>query len=323
MKKTAVLLAIAVLLLSVAGCGGDQSATSDVDTVTTTAKTISSTSQSTTTASASTTATTTTAGTTAGTMATTTTMTQEVKPMTTTTTTTATQTTRKTVDLKGWRMKNIMILGDSISTFKGHIYEDGGEYYGPNIQDNNVNRVTYTWWYRFAKKNRLNVVQNNSYSGSTIGYTGYDGGDNSVGPRASFITRLQVQAEADFFAQNEIDTVLVFGGTNDSWANAPVGEVQYSGFEKEDLYNVLPATCYLMQELKKAVPNGQIIWIINDGLNQDMCAGMVEAAKHYDISYVWLDDIETQAGHPNIKGMRAIDDQLVAMLDEQLPGWNG
>lgn len=96
----------------------------------------------------------------------------------------------------------------------------------------------------------------NSWSGSTICYTGYNNADCSK--TSSFIYRYMKLKSEGFFQQNEIDGIIVFGGTNDSWANAPLGKLKYSGWHEEDLFNVLPAISYFANILKKDFPNANL-----------------------------------------------------------------
>ena len=137
-------------------------------------------------------------------------------------------------------LKNAVIFGDSYSTFKNYIPEGNAVYYSEEDEPlSGLTKVTQTWWHLLANEAGLNIVLNDSWSGSTIGYTGYDNVDCSR--TSSFIHRLNTLKDADFFAKNAIDTVFVFGGTNDSWADAPLGAVKFDDFQNEDLYCVLPA----------------------------------------------------------------------------------
>ena len=68
-------------------------------------------------------------------------------------------------------MNNILIFGDSYSTYEGYI-PDGYATYYPSLD---VLTVDETWWMRYIKKINGNLIQNNSWSGSTICYTGYNG----------------------------------------------------------------------------------------------------------------------------------------------------
>ena len=140
---------------------------------------------------------------------------------------------------------NIFILGDSYSTFKGHIPEGFSSYYSENgpwylvahpneaqPSERDVRTVEQTWWYPLAKEHG-ELILNCSWSGTTICNTGYDGCDNS---KVSFIARLEKLLDEGFFKENKIDTIFLFGGTNDSWSNAPLGEKIHTGHTKEDLY---------------------------------------------------------------------------------------
>ena len=117
---------------------------------------------------------------------------------------------------------NTIIFGDSYSTFENFVLEGYAVYYTEKGRpETDVTKVFQTWWHQVVTEIDLNLNLNNSWSGSTIGYTGYNNTDCSHS--SSFIYRLQKLIEQDFFDKNDIDTVFVFGGTNDSWAEAPLG----------------------------------------------------------------------------------------------------
>ena len=109
-----------------------------------------------------------------------------------------------------------------------------------------------TWWYRFIHEHGFQLERNNSYSGSTVCHTGYEKADYSD---RSFITRIHNLGTPDI--------ILVFGGTNDSWAGAPIGVYQYDGWTKADLYSFRPAFCYLLASLKQLYPAARIYNITN------------------------------------------------------------
>ena len=70
----------------------------------------------------------------------------------------------------------VAVLGDSYSTFQGYIPEGNASWYFTRPQgDNDVVRVEDTWWHQFCAKNGYELVLNESWSGSTICNTGYDG----------------------------------------------------------------------------------------------------------------------------------------------------
>jgi len=143
---------------------------------------------------------------------------------------------------------NTIIFGDSYSTFENYIPEGYETYYcEKGCPETDVTNVFQTWWHQVITEANLNLILNDSWSGSTMGYTGYDNVDCSQS--SSFIYRFNKLVEQGFFNKNKIDTVFVFGGTNDSWANAPLGKIKYENWEINDLYLVLPAICYFLKTL--------------------------------------------------------------------------
>lgn len=198
--------------------------------------------------------------------------------------------------------KSVAILGDSYSTYEGFIDPASNEMwyfknFNPDITD--VDDVKKTWWHMFISENGLKLEKNNSYSGSTICTTGYNKEDYT--PRA-FITRMDNLGSPDM--------ILIFGATNDSWADSPIGEWVWNGWTKEQLKSFRPALAYMLSHIKDRYPNTEITYIINDGLKPEITSSIIEACNRYSIPYVELHDIDKTAGHPNIHGMRQIADQL-------------
>lgn len=211
-------------------------------------------------------------------------------------------------------LKNVLIFGDSYSTFEGYIPDGFAVYYSKTEGgETDVRAVEDTWWYQLLKETDSRLIQNNSWSGSTVCYTGYNGGDCSK--TSSFICRLKKLQDAEFFKENEIDTVFVFGGTNDSWAGSPIGELKYSDWEEQDLYSVLPAFCFFINELRRILPNAHIIPVINTELKPKIEEGFKAACTHYGIKPVALHNIDKRGGHPTIKGMKEIKNQIIDSLN--------
>lgn len=200
-------------------------------------------------------------------------------------------------------MRNVFILGDSYSTFAGYIPEGYSAYY-PNLD---VSTVEQTWWMRLLLENGDRLLQNNSWSGSTVGYTGYDGIDCSK--TTSFIYRYKRLKADGFFRQNHVDVIYIFGGTNDDWCGAPLGEPNDEPNEQA-LYFVLPAVCWLFQSLKADLPETEVIFILNTGFKTELTDGICSAASRYGIKCVKLRDIDKIDGHPTAKGMADIARQI-------------
>lgn len=205
---------------------------------------------------------------------------------------------------------NVLILGDSYSTFKGYIPEGYDSYYSAEgSEGTDVGKVEDTWWYQLLKETDSNLVLNNSWSGSTIGYTGYGGVDCSR--TSSFIYRVKELIRTGFFKENKIDTVFVFGGTNDNWCDAPLGTMMYENWEDSDLYRVLPAFGYFFQLLKETVPEATILCLINTELKEEVSEGLKMVSEKNGITYVQFQDIDKQSGHPGVKGMKQIKEQIM------------
>ena len=205
-------------------------------------------------------------------------------------------------------MKNAIIFGDSYSTYAGHIPEGYPTYY-PSAD---VDSVDKTWWGKLGKQADIEWIQNNSWSGSPLGFTGYNGTDCSK--FGSFIARYRQLREAGFFEENKIDTVFVFGGTNDSWADAPLGEIQLSDWADDDLFRVLPAICYLTYILKNDLPEADIVLLINTGIKKEIQDCFEAAAKAFGVKFVRLHDVDKINNHPSAAGMTAICQQVSAVL---------
>lgn len=202
--------------------------------------------------------------------------------------------------------KKVSILGDSYSTFKGYIPEDFIAWYLPVPKEGrptDVTEVEQTWWDIFIKKHGYQLETNNSYSGSTICNTGYSKQDYSD---RSFINRVDQLGNPDL--------ILVYGGTNDSWAGSPLGKYVYEGWTPKQLYSFRPATAYMLSELKRLYPKARILFMVNgpDVLKPEIITSIQEICNHYGVEYVMINDIDKMSGHPDQKGML----QIVDYLDE-------
>ena len=202
--------------------------------------------------------------------------------------------------------RSVSILGDSYSTYERYTTPVTNEqwYIEPWCDDRtDVADVTQTWWYQLCKNRGFKLDTNNSYSGATICYTGYNGEDFTA---RSFITRAGNLGCPDI--------ILMLGSTNDSWANSPLGEMKWEGYEKADLYNYRPAICYLAKFLTTRYPNTDIYFILNNELKPEIGDAMREVCRHYGLTLIELKDISKKNGHPDIQGMKQIAEQVGAVV---------
>lgn len=209
--------------------------------------------------------------------------------------------------------KSMYILGDSYSTFENYIPSSCAAWYvSGGTSQTDVTKVSETWWWLLKDTMALNLVRNNSWSGTTICYTGYGG---NIVPEQSFIGRFKKDVQDGFFKNNDVDLVIIFGGTNDYWAGSPIGEIKWTDISDEDLKSTLPAFCKLLLSVKEVLPNAKIVNVINSDLGSDIVNGMITACKTQNITSLQLSGISKQEGHPTIEGMRQIYSQIYAILN--------
>lgn len=207
---------------------------------------------------------------------------------------------------------NTFILGDSYSTFEDHIPEGYVAYYKKaGREETDVTQVTQTWWHMLLEETESTLVRNCSYSGTTICHTGYNGADCK---NISFVARFEKLLAENFFAENKIDTFLLFGGTNDNWADSPIGELTWSDWKTEELYSVLPAFCYLIHKIRTNLPETKVVCILNTNLKSVITDNFKIVCEKHGVDIVELNDIDKNSGHPTIKGMSQIKEQLLAHL---------
>jgi hypothetical protein len=208
--------------------------------------------------------------------------------------------------MAGAQTKTVSILGDSYSTFEGYLSpKDNYVWYFEkyNAKQTDVTDVSQTWWHLLIKEKGWQLMQNNSFSGSTICYTGYNKQDAAW---SSFVTRMSNLGCPDI--------IFIFGATNDSWAHSPIGEFKYEGITQEDLFSFRPAMARMLQWMKNRYINTQIYFILNDGLSPEITQSSKDICAHYGITCISLENIDKKAGHPSVKGMRQIADQVGAAV---------
>ena len=199
----------------------------------------------------------------------------------------------------------VSILGDSYSTFEGYIPPANESWYftEPVNGRTDVVDVKQTWWWQLISEGGYILGVNDSYSGATICFTGYNGEDYSS---RSFITRLPHLGSPDI--------LLIFGATNDSWAQSPIGEYAYGNTPRERLFEFRPAMGKLLCEAQNRYPGTRIVFIINSQLKPEIVNSIKAVCAHYGVEYIELHDIDKLTGHPSVKGMSQIKTQILDFL---------
>jgi hypothetical protein len=202
----------------------------------------------------------------------------------------------------GAQTKAVSVLGDSYSTFEGYLTpKENAVWYDLKHAANktDVESVTQTWWHQLIRMNGWKLCVNNSYSGSTICNTGYDGNDYSD---RSFTTRMDNLGCPDI--------IFIFGATNDSWCGAPIGEYQYDNIRPDQLWKFRPALAHLLAWMKDRYVNTELYFILNNELKQEINESVNIICEHYGVPVITLRDIDKKSGHPSVKGMEQIATQI-------------
>lgn len=198
----------------------------------------------------------------------------------------------------------VSILGDSYSTFEGTSPEGYAIYYHKNPGEVRfgVDSPEKTWWGQTIKALGGTLEKNDAWSGSTICTTGY-GGANV--PESAFVSRVDRLGDPDL--------ILICGGTNDSWANSPIGEFKYADWTPEDLKTFRPAVAKMFADIARLYPKAKPLFILNDILKPEINSSVYEICAHYGVPCLTLRDIAREAGHPTALGMTAMAAQVSAV----------
>lgn len=199
----------------------------------------------------------------------------------------------------------LAVLGDSYSTFAGFIPKGNACWYNSpaDHKRTDVTKVEQTWWWQVANEGGYKLGAIEAYSGATICNTGYRDEDYSD---RSFVTRCTNLGNPDI--------ILICGATNDSWANAPIGDYKYANWKRVDLYFFRPAMAKMLNDIKLHYPNVEVYFILNTELKKEINESVLEVCKHYDVPVIELVDIDKKSSHPSVKGMKAIAQQVLKFI---------
>ena len=206
----------------------------------------------------------------------------------------------------GAQTKTVSVFGDSYSTFEGYLTPStNAVWYDLKHAANktDVEHVTQTWWHQLIRRNGWRLCVNNSYSGSTICNTGYDGNDYSD---RSFVNRMDNLGCPDI--------IFIFGATNDCWSGAPLGEYQYEGIRPDQLWQFRPAMAYMLAWMKDRYINTELYFILNCDMKEEFNESVYTICKHYGVPVITLKNIDKMQGHPSVKGM----EQIAAQIEEAI-----
>lgn len=195
------------------------------------------------------------------------------------------------------------VLGDSYSTLEGYVDPETNDvwtYYDVI----GVIEVEQLWWHQVGQTMNWMLEKNNSFSGSLVCNMNYD---NYYGPH-SFLRRMD--------ALGNPDVILVFGGTNDIWDEAPMGEYKYEDWTEEELCTVRPALAALFSGLQRLYPEARIWFMADQALGDEFMESVHTITRHYHVGCIDLHDIHKDWAHPDAQGMTDIATQVVAAIQK-------
>ena len=208
--------------------------------------------------------------------------------------------------------RTFSVLGDSYSTYAGFIPSGNVTWYptsapgeGLGLQ-NDVDSVKQCWWHLFANEVRCTLIQNESWSGACICYDSYGSGATD-GKTKSFVQRVSKVGKSDL--------IIIEGGTNDSWAGASMGNYKYSDWNESDFETYRPSLAYVLNYAQEHNPGSTIIFMLNNGLSQEIIESTETICAYYDVNLLKLYNISKQSNHPNKAGMIQIKNQLIEYIN--------
>lgn len=193
------------------------------------------------------------------------------------------------------------VLGDSYSTFDGYVDPDSNDVwaYYENIH---VTDVRQMWWWQLADSTGWQIEKNNSFSGSLIcnmNYANYYGAH-------SFLRRMNNLGNPN--------VIFIFGGTNDVWDEAPLGDFVFSDWTDEQLCTFRPALAYLFSSLKVLYPTAKLYFMLDLSLDDGYVASVHRIAQAYDVVCIDLYYVEKDWSHPTIAGQTIIAQEVIDAL---------
>ena len=207
----------------------------------------------------------------------------------------------------------VAIYGDSISTFAGYIPDNFPYYYPQATLD--VQTVGDTWWYKLYQNNNLNIVINNSISGSGVingsGLAGYAG---------------LSQKRVDLLIQDNVpvNLVIIYLGINDCKVGTDASTFKRNYKQMINMmYNTLGDVDIVICTLGASTFSYVNCYALSDQYN----IAIRELSAEFNLGIALIDEVITEENkeqymanmlHPNKKGMEAIYGAVMNALDQYM-----
>lgn len=175
------------------------------------------------------------------------------------------------------KYKSFSVIGDSYSTFYGYTEPKENFQWFPHL---GVTQLRQTWWKLLEAETGMKLEQNNSSSGTCICNTSWNG---NIDKENSFVGRCSNLREAGL--------IIVEGATNDNNAGSPLGSFVYENWSDYDLRTFRGGTAYVLSYLKNKYPDAQVVFMLNNGLRDDINQSVETICKHYDVPLFKINNI--------------------------------
>lgn len=206
-------------------------------------------------------------------------------------------------------ISSFSVLGDSYSAFKGYVDPETNDPWS-DYEEIGVTGPEQMWWYQLAEETGWTMDKNNSFSGSLICNHNVE-----YYAKHSFIRRME--------GLGNPDVIFVFGGTNDAFKEAPLGDYVYADWTEDQLCMFRPGLAYLLDHLKQQHPKAAVYLLVD----MDLCSGgvdeairdsfiesMHQVAEHYGVTCIDLYKIHKKWWHPNAQGQQDIAKQVLKVV---------
>ena len=211
--------------------------------------------------------------------------------------------------------KKFSVLGDSFSSLEGTVDPETNDVW--QYANIGVTSAEQMWWYKVANEMRWALDKNNSFSGALISnFQDFNGGDYYA--PYSFIRRMDYLGNPD--------VILIFGGTNDIYQRAPLGDYVYANWTADQLCEYRPAMAYLLDNLKRLYPRAKLYFLVDmelcindDTIDEATRRAYIESmhliASHYNVTCIDIYGINKTYWHPNAQGQKDIARQVIEALE--------
>lgn len=83
------------------------------------------------------------------------------------------------------------------------------------------------------------------------------------------------------------------------------------------MYQFRPALARMLQWMTDRYVNTEIYFLLNDDLRDEIDESVKTICARYGVPVIELEGIDKMSGHPSVKGMRQIADQVNAFLQNK------